>query len=73
MSIVNRQAFWGCLNFVLMHQVSNDFEGLSILGGAARAIVELKGRRIDRPSSIQAHIPVSGMYPTLVQVFAVLE
>jgi len=56
-----------------MHQVSNDFEGLSILGGAARAIVELKGRRIDRPSSIQAHIPVSGMYPTLVQVFAVLE
>ena len=32
---MNRQGFFGCLNFVFMHQVSNDFEGLSILGGAA--------------------------------------
>jgi hypothetical protein len=56
-----------------MHQVSNDFEGLSILGGAARPIVELKGRRIDRPSSSHAHIPASGVYPPPAQVFAVLE
>ena len=32
---MNRQGFLGCLNFVFMYQVSNDFKGLSILGGAA--------------------------------------
>ena len=32
---MNRQGLFAWLNFVFMHQVSNDFEGLSILGGAA--------------------------------------
>ena|GEM_PF-1635052 len=31
---MNRQAFIGCLNFVVVHRVSADFEGLWILGGA---------------------------------------
>ena len=33
-AIVNRQAFFGCLTFVVMHRVSADFEGFWILGGA---------------------------------------
>jgi len=33
--MLNRQGFFGCLNFVFLHQVSNDLEGLSILGVAA--------------------------------------
>jgi hypothetical protein len=31
---VNRQAFLGCLNSVVMHRVSDGFKGLLILGGA---------------------------------------
>ena len=33
-AIVNRQAFVGRLTFVVMHRVSDTFEGLSVLGRA---------------------------------------